>query len=207
MQCITNYWPVLKDITLTITPIIGAYVALKGLSTWSRQLKGSVEYELARRILKCTYSLREAFRAVRNPIMLAEEMVLPEGIDTNEMPIEKQRFYGRQHAYQRRWEKLNLTRAALQTELLEAEVVWGEEIIDKFSSVVALQNELWRNVYITLAASNPDESQEYRSVHQEMLRNQRDITYDYLSEEDLFTQDMKRAIEQVENYLKPHLRK
>lgn len=100
-----------------------------------------------------------------------------------------------------------MTRAALQTELLEAEVVWGEEIIDKFSSVVALQNELWRNIYITLAASNPDESQEYRSVHQEMLRNQRDITYDYLSEEDLFTQDMKRAIEQVENYLKPHLRK
>lgn len=41
----------LKDLVFTGAAITGAVVAVKGLGTWQRQLKGQSEYELSRRIL------------------------------------------------------------------------------------------------------------------------------------------------------------
>lgn len=58
--CTSQLVALAKDIVLMLAAVVGAYVALRGLSTWNRQLKGGAEYELTRRLLKCTYRLRDA---------------------------------------------------------------------------------------------------------------------------------------------------
>jgi hypothetical protein len=68
-----------KDVVVAIAAFVGMIVALTGLNTWNRQLKGEVEYELTRRLLKCTYRLREAIQGVRHPMIFADEKVVPEG--------------------------------------------------------------------------------------------------------------------------------
>jgi hypothetical protein len=205
---LAQYTSIAKDTVLTIAAMVGAYVALRGLSTWNRQLKGGVEYDLTRRILKCTYRLREAIKAVRNPVIWRNEMPTPQGTEASKMSKEQLRHYGLTNAYQKRWDKVTEIRTDLQTEMLEAEAIWGRIVCEKFEPVFKLQQELFSSVYAHVSACNPDESEQSRAAYQEIKQKQRDILYDLSSESpDGYTQDVTRAIEAIESFLKPHLRK
>ena len=58
---------IIKDIALTCGTIVGIYVAIRGLNTWNRQLRGTSEYDLARRVLRCVYRHRDALISVSVP--------------------------------------------------------------------------------------------------------------------------------------------
>jgi len=51
-----------KNLILSGAAITGAVVAIKGLSTWQRQLEGQSEYDLSRRILVslCKFVIKES---------------------------------------------------------------------------------------------------------------------------------------------------
>lgn len=208
MLCIAEYIAIAKDIVLTFAAVIGAYVALRGLSTWNRQLKGGVEYELTRRLLKQTYRLREAIKGVRNPVMWGGEMPSPSEEEVKEMSREQLRYYGLSNAYQKRWDKVTEVRADLQTELLEAEVLWGQEIHNRFEPIFKLQHELYVAVHFYLTSCNPDAPEHTRDSREKAMRKNRDILYEISGEtEDDFTNDITKAIKSIEAFLKPHLRK
>lgn len=208
IDCLTQYISITKDTVLTVAAVVGAYVALKGLSTWNRQLKGGVEYDLTRRILKCAYRLREAIKGVRNPVMWGNEMPPPPESEASNMSKEQVRHYGLANAYQQRWDKVTEVRTDLQTEMLEAEAIWGRVIYEKFEPIFKLQQELFSSVHAYISACNPNESEQSRAAYQGIMNKQRDILYDLTSENpDEFTQDINRAIKEIESFLKPHLRK
>lgn len=197
-----------KDIVLTIAAIIGAYVALRGLNTWNRQLKGGVEYDLTRRLLKATYRLREAIKGVRHPVMWGNEQPLPPEDEAQGMNRDQKRYYGLSMAYQKRWDKVSEVRNELQTDLLEAEVLWGGIIYEKFEPLFRLQQELFADVHSYLVACNPSETAESRHAMGEIRRKRREVLYDYLGvEPDMFASDVANAIKGIESFLKPHLRK
>jgi hypothetical protein len=208
MTCALDYVPLVKDISLSLAAIVGAYVALRGLSTWNRQLKGGVEYELTRRILKITYRLREAIKGVRNPVMWAGEMPSPDPQNAATMSHEQIRFYGMSKAYQQRWDKVSAVRADLQTELLEAEALWENKLHGLFEPLFKLQHELFVTVHFHVMACNPEEEIETRKAMSDIGRKRRDILYDLSGEtEDEFSKDLAQAIKSIEAFLKPHLRK
>jgi hypothetical protein len=208
IDCVAQNIAITKDTVLTIAAVVAAYVALKGLSTWNRQLKGGVEYELTRRILKCAYRLREAIKGVRNPVMWGNEMPTPTESEAANMSNPEIRHYGIAKAYQKRWDKVTEVRTDLQTEMLEAEAIWGRVIYDKFEPIFKLQQELYSSVHAYVSACNPNESEQSRTVYQEIMRKQRDILYDQTQENpDEFTQDINSVIQEIESFLKPHLRK
>ena len=112
-----------KDIALTTAGVTGTYVAIRGLSTWRRQLRGQTDYDVARKVLRCTYRFRDAFEAARSPFMWPSEMVpLPD-----EPPSEAhaQQTHQQQRGYRRRLQALWEAGRSLDAELLEAEVLWG----------------------------------------------------------------------------------
>lgn len=208
IDCLVQYTTIAKDTVLTIAALVGAYVALRGLSTWNRQLKGGVEYDLTRRILKCTYRLREAIKGVRNPVMWGNEMPTPPETEALKMSKEQLRHYGSANAYQKRWDKVTEVRTDLQTEMLEAEAIWGRIVYEKFEPLFTLQQELFSLVHAYISACNPNESEHSRAAFQKIMQEKRDILYDLSSESpDEYTQDLTRAIKSIEAFLKPHLRK
>jgi len=144
-----------KDIVLTGAAAVGIYVAIRGLNTWNRQLKGSAEYELTRRLLRCTYRLREAIKGVRYPVMWANELPSPPEEAGAKMSSEQRRYYGISKAYQRRWDKVYEVRNELQAELLEAEVVWGKGVHDQFKPLYTLQHELFMDVHSYFGGLQP----------------------------------------------------
>lgn len=197
---------IFKDVVLSTAAFVGMLVAVMGLQTWNRQLKGSVEYELTRRLLRCTYRLREAIKDVRHPVMLGEEMVLTD--EQSKLNMREKRHRGLANAYQSRWSKVTAGRTELHAELLEAEVVWDKSIHDTFKSLFDLQQELFADIYLTVEMADPSQSEESSAAWREMRAIKRRVIYDLQgARNDPFSGEIEVAIEKIESYLKPHLAK
>ena len=83
----------IKDIVTGLAAVVAAVIAIMGLRTWKKQLKGKTEYELSQRFLRATYKVRDAFSWVRNPIQSPSEIsqaMIEANIEGN--PIKDQRF-------------------------------------------------------------------------------------------------------------------
>lgn len=186
--------------------ITGAVVAIKGLGTWQRQLKGQSEYELSRRILVTLFKYRDAINGVRHPAMWSYEMHTPTEDEAKDMSREKIRYYGTSKAYQTRWDKVQTERTNLYADLLEFEAIWGEELKTLFKKIFDLEHELLMCIRNYLDLINPDESKETKAAIMEIKKENRDIMYDYLGDEpDEYKRDLLNAMENIEKYLKPKL--
>lgn len=202
----TEIVTLLKDLLLSGAAITGAIVAVKGLGTWQRQLKGQSEYELSRRILVSVFKYRDAINGVRHPAMWDYEMPSPPEEETAKMSREQLRFYGTSKAYQARWNKVQTERTTLYADLLEAEAIWGTDIKELFKEVFNLEHELFTRIRHYVELINPDTDEASKVAIRNIDKKNRDIMYDNLSDEpDEYKQDLVSAIEKIEKYLKPKL--
>jgi hypothetical protein len=58
-----------KEQIVSISALIGVYIAFSGLRTWRKELKGKAEYQKAKDVLKAVYRVKDAFMVVRSPWM------------------------------------------------------------------------------------------------------------------------------------------
>jgi hypothetical protein len=207
-----DMFSVLKDWAVPLTTIIagsvGSYVALAGLSTWKRQLKGQTDHDLARRLLVILYRYREAIRGVRHPAMFIHEHPEPPEIQRARMNQDQIRHYGERQAYQNRWNKVQDHRLELDADLLEAEALWGGELRNEiFPGLFSLEWELFTAVRHNLEMRDPDGSQDVKEAIRKISnrREEMEVLYDSLNKEDDFSQKIAAAIAKIENYLKPKL--
>lgn len=204
---VAEWMTVTKDAILTIGALVGMVVAILGLSTWRRQLKGGAEYDLTRRLLKRTYQLREAVASVRFPIMHRLEMEGGED-DEPKLSAAERKHMGLAHAYQARWNKLAEAHDNLQTELLEAEVLWGATARSQYDPLFALEKELFAEIQLYVALHDPSESLEGKAAIEKMLYGRRSVRYDTLgSQPDPYADDLAKVVTAIEGYLKPRLSK
>ena len=195
-----------KDLILIGVAITGAIVAVKGLGTWQRQLKGQSEYDLSRRILVSLFKYRDSINGVRHPVMWAYEMPAPPEEEAKNMSRDQIRFYGTSKAYQVRWEKVQQERTNLYADLLEAEALWGNELNALFKIVFDLEHELFTKIRHYIELINPDTKDATKEAITNIDKKSRDIMYDDLSDEDdEYKNDFKVAIQGIEMYLKPKL--
>ena len=200
----TEFIALFKDFVLSVAAITGAIVAVKGLGTWQRQLKGQSEYELARRILVTLYKYRDRIDGVRYPGMWPHEMPFPSEDEAKKMSAEQIQSYGTSMAYQARWDKVQLERTSLNADLLEAEAIWGDELKNLFAKVFDLEFDLFICISQYAAIKYPDEAS--KETIRNIVKKKRDIRFDYLGgKPDDYKQDLIIAFENIEKYLKPKL--
>ncbi len=195
-----------KDLILSGAAVTGAVVAIKGLGTWQRQLKGQSEYELSRRILVSLFKYRDSINGVRNPAMIGYEMPTPPENESKSMSYEQISYYGTSKAYQSRWDKVQKERTNLYADLLEAEALWGKELNDLFKIIFDLERELFINIRNYLTVINPDTDNAMKEAMQKIRKSKRDIMYsDFGDESDAYQKEFKTGVENIEKYLKPKL--
>lgn len=201
-----EFFDLVKNLSLSGATITGAVVAVKGLSTWKRQLKGQSDYDLSRSILVSMYKYRNAINGVRHPAMFAEEMLLQPDADAEGMSLAQIRFQGKANAYQARWDKVQNELIGLNAYLLEAEALWGDELKGRFEVLFTLQHELFTCIRHFLELLNPDVEDDRKEAIKKFDENLRDIMYDNLAEDgDDYKKDFKIGVESIEIYLKPKL--
>lgn len=119
----------MKDIALTIGAFVGMWVALNGLATWKKELKGKSEYQLAKEVLFSVYEVREDFIFVCNLFRGGYEYSEdPENPTTWDWDLSDEDKYKRElNLYQNRWKKMVNTFTKLENKNLEAIVEWGTD--------------------------------------------------------------------------------
>lgn len=197
----------LKDLVLGAAAVVGAVVAIRGLNTWNRQLRGGAEYELARRVGRAVLRLRDALKGVRHPIMMADEQPYPPEKEAERMTQDQKRFYGLSGAYQKRYDKVQSARAELEAELQETEVLWGGELRELCQPLFTLERELFVDVYTYVMICNPDTHAESKQVQEELRRKRREVLYDtaLFGDPDPFADDVAACVSAIQQHLARHL--
>ena len=199
-----KYLAIIKDIIVCVAALVGAVVAILGLNAWKRQIGGKTEYELAQRLLKATYKLRESIRFVRNPMMFANEMPDPPDGDPASQSDAHKRWYRTGKGYESRWENVRKSHIDVEAELLEAEVLWGSYVKDKFAKLFDVEHDLYYRIITYLDHLNPDDREKWSAEEAKATRN---VLYGVGGPDDEFHKKLQEAIAAIEKELRPHLRR
>jgi hypothetical protein len=170
-----TFLTITKDIVTIIATSIAAVVAITGLQTWRKQLKGNAEYELARDILVAVYRVRDAIRNCKFP-------PIPEPLE------EVKKFHDQQLP------KLDDMLSNLDIELLEAEAIWGENqnIMTSISEFRALATAVKPEYQLTYILPSPGENIYY-------------FPSLFSWGEDDYSPKVERAVKKIEYHLRPKL--
>jgi hypothetical protein len=199
-------WAIVKDLVLAGAAGVGAIVAVVGLSTWKRQLRGRTEYDLAKRILRLCYEYRDTVAAARHPWM---ELPSESDGEAADMDLAHRRYLGTERAYEARWERIRAVRAELYPEMLEAEVLWDAQLAELLEPLFGLERDLFLAIEDELSVRNPDlhpnDTQLLREP--EAIKQRKRILYGRFGDTDEFDAKFKDGLARVGTFLKERLRK
>jgi hypothetical protein len=136
-------WPeiiaAIKDVLVALAAAITAIVAIVGLTSWRRELKGKAEFEVARNLIRATYALRDAVQDSRAPFVSGGEF--PSGYGhANPSSDDEAQAFG--YVFKKRWTPVSKAVQEVDTQTLEAEAFWGAEIRSKTDTLRQCVGEL-----------------------------------------------------------------
>ncbi len=192
-----------KDIVVAVSAATVAFLAYQGVDTWRKELKGKSEYELAKNVLLAVYQVREAFKYVRNPLIMTyeypEEMTHANGHLRSEL-----RYEGMQHVYQERWKQMTVAFTALENKNLEALVEWGSEHQSVINPPRKCRTQLLIAIHDMLGRDKYQDN--WETTKRQTQDDERSILHMYEDPNlDKFTPEINAAIQLFENWLRPHL--
>lgn len=192
-----------KDILLISTSILSVGVSLYGVKIWRRQLKETVEFELARRILKSTYEVRDAIKYFRNSLIITKPYMSKEGEDLSQ---EEKKYLENKNAWYEKADIMVNTLQAYSANKLEAEVLWGQESCDILSKLPSICRDLIISLDVYLNGLDPKNKYEERSKETKdfIKKCKSDVMAD-TSGDDVITANLNSVVEKIESYLKHYL--
>jgi len=197
---------IIKDIVIIATGVVASIVAIIGLNTWRKQIRGTSEYELAKKILKQIYQFRQAIEFVRFPLFSTEETELSEENYSATRNKREERFGKLSNAYQSRYAKVNEARVAIEATLLEVEVLWGKHLLPKIRKLYELDGELYGTIMEHLETVVSDAVQS-RQTTEDRKRIFDTIISRRNKEKDEYYQRLQSAIDDIAKEIKPHLKR
>jgi hypothetical protein len=147
MEKALHIWiPIIQGIVTILTLLIGAAVAVIGLSSWKRQFRWKLEYDLAERVLRSVYKIRDAIAVVRYPwIGPAEYNSAIAELKRGAIPEMSGRapkgseFENQEAIYDVRWREVASAMSALHPDILEVEAIWRSDKRNPKQLLLALQ--------------------------------------------------------------------
>lgn len=204
-------WSLTKDAFSIVGTIISGVAVVvaycfgrAGLHTWRRQLRGSADHDLARRLLIEIYKYRDEIKRARYPAIFKFETLPFEG-EVESKDSKQATYDGKARAYRRRLIAIEDTRNLLQATMLEAEAIWGNKIKELMAHVFKLEREFVIYVQLYLDSINPTVTRQRSLSGYEIRIKQRDVLYHLDSPDDAYWTDMEQALNDVEDLLRARL--
>lgn len=191
-----------KDIVLIFAAIATAYVAIKGLQSWSHELKGKADFEVARGLIRSTYKLRDELRYCRSPWITLDEF--PEDYDSNKKTPEiEAKAYA--FIYANRWKPVATALQDFESQALEAEALWGSDFKPKTDAL----RQCARNLQVALEAdvfnkANGGENFKCDPEFAKTINSEIRATHD---EKNPLTLKIGEAINEIEKEIRPHFKR
>jgi hypothetical protein len=155
-----------------------------------QQIKEGVESETARRLYRAVLKVRDAMSYVRAPWIPLAEMEAAAAKYPKADPATTNAVY------HMRWEQMTEAMTELQSEQVEAEVLWGDEVVKKIQPLRSCVGKLNANL------------SEFLRPHEDRARSRKDlgeIIYEMRTEKetDTFSKEIDAAVKTVGDFLKP----
>lgn len=205
-MCIWNFLANSSDQIVALAAASTALFVYIGLKTWRHELKGRSEYELAKKILRAVYKVREAFYHVRKLAIFQFEY--PEDMrDYHGHLKAEHRYTGTVHVYETRWKVLNDAFRELEEQNLEAQVEWGNEFLDIIVPLRGCRTDLEIALQRFLESKKTSRTEE--GITPEAWKDIRSKIYFYGkdSEHEIFQPQIDDAINKFEDRLRPIIKK
>lgn len=166
------------DIATAIAAVAAVVIGFLGLMTWRHELHGRADFDLARRVLRGVYEIRNQISHIRNIFNIFS----PEFIDAQ-------------------YERLNTKASELDVALLEAEVLWGPKLKPSKQSLKDCLSTLRLAMRRKFRSQNeqapPLTDQPYKEIDA--------ILYGDGDKDDEFWKTVQRAVAEFEDTLRPYL--
>ena len=177
-------WNDLQQILLTAAPIVALLIAWSGLNTWKRQLKGTHDFELSRRLLLTLYKCRDALKSARNSFLQPGES-------------DKDRNDWEASAYENRWKVVSEAMSELRVTTLESEASWGEDFYEEADGLHKLTVKLMLAIRHYLASQQKGPNSK--------LFSEKDEKALWGTENDEYEKELNTVVEAFEKKIKPKL--
>jgi len=189
-------WSLTKDVFSILGTIGALIIGTFGLFTWRRQLRGTSEYELAKKAVFKTYEVQQALQAVRNPMLYLSK----EEVEAGRRLEEEQRIYNeRMTLLYEKW-------AELQTIRLETKAIWSDSAHHCFNEIQQrigdLRGAIWLHFWMKGSFAGPGATVDNNP--ERVIENNR-IVY-FVSDDDEFSQKIFKSVEKVELFFGPKIR-
>jgi len=175
MESCINIISDLGNIVTATAAVAGVVIALFGLRGWRDELHGRADFELARRVMRSVYEVRNRIRQMRT-------VVSTESFET-------------------RYERFNSKAGELDSELFEAEVLWGDTLHGPKESLKERVSTFRLALSDRYDEKNGFELTETR--HQELNA----ICDGYGRKNDRFDEETERTVSEFEEALRPYLKR
>ena len=192
-----------KDILLGLAAIVTSCVAIIGLNKWKQELQGKNEFEAARNLIRATYRLRDSIKSFRVPFVAAGEFPSDYSLVDNNTPEKTGEAY--QYVYRNRWKPIESALQEFDASSMEAEALWGEEVLKKTEVLRKRLRELFAGIQAYI--SNKVARNGHFENDQKFKDKIESRIWDMSDDKNEFTHDISEAIEDIENLVKPYLRR
>ncbi|PUE57335.1 hypothetical protein B9Z45_07880 [Limnohabitans sp. 2KL-17] len=195
----------IKDVVLATAGIVTAVVAVLGLKTWSRQLRGTADFEVARKLAKATYKLRDEIQIYRSPLIRPSEF--PDGqSDDGSTDRTRTRANAYGHVFSARWEPVYAALQEFDTQTLEVEALWGTSVRTKTDELRRLLRVLWAatEAYIDNEHSG---GEHFKSDREFGVKIKSEVFASPQAQDNELSKKFQAAVQAVEVELKPHLKR
>ena len=147
-----------KEGATVVAAIGGLVIAVMGLSTWRRQLRGQDEYQLARRLIGALCKVRESLIRIRiHPAITGEDHAAAEGACIPK-DINGYRLAALHAAMSLRRRSLCDAIAELETAMLEAEMLNWTGLKERFKPLDVCAKDLLQRMDMYLVYTGLDKS-------------------------------------------------
>jgi len=204
-------WTLTKDVFSIIGTVVSAaavavafYFGREGLHTWRRQLRGSADHDLSRRLLIELYRFRNEIQRARSPAIFTFEGMPFEG-EAEAEDAREASFNFTARAYRRRMSALDEARNPLLATMLEAEAVWGGKLKELMDHVFKLEREFVIYVQLYLRTIDPSNTVQGAFSRSDILEKRRNVLYHLDSPDDAYWNEMMASLNQVEQHLRERL--
>ncbi|WP_057833224.1 hypothetical protein [Colwellia sp. TT2012] len=191
-----------KDIIIILAAIITARIATQGLQTWSRELRGKADFEVARNLIRSMYKLRDELKYCRSPwVQLAE---FPSDFDSkNKTSDSEANAYA--YIYKKRWKPVSIHLQEFEAQALEGEALWGSDFKPKTDEL----RQCARNLQVSFDAmvnnfANSGESFKNDLEFAKSVKSDIWATHDKTNE---LTIKINAAIKSIESDVRPHFKR
>ena len=185
-----------KEVVVTVAAAVGAGVAVFGLRSWERELIGRADFETARAVALATYRVRDAMDAFRSPFYTAGEFPRGSVEDGQEAWA---------HVYGNRWKGVAAAMTEFDAKLLEGEALWGAPIRDAASGLRECASALLAATQAVIDDKR-DNGETFRA-DRDFAKAMRGTVSSSGGDDNTFTRRSRVAVETLQEFLKPHLRR